>query len=144
MRFPVLVTALAGALHFIWENIQCPLLYTHGSYDASMWGMLQATFGDVVITWLLYGWAAIVAGRWRWMVGPSALRGWLSLELGAFAVGFAIEWHALVTGRWSYLDAMPTLTRLEVGLVPILQLMILTPVSAGLVELWLRRARPGP
>lgn len=106
-------------------------------------GMLQATFGDVVITWLLYGWAALVAGQWRWIFGQSVLRGWLALELGAFAVDFAIEWHALGTGRWSYLDTMPTLTGLDVGLVPTLQLMILTPVGAGMIELWLRRAQPG-
>lgn len=43
-----------------------------------------------------------------------------------------MEWRALATGRWSYTDGMPILPVLGVGLWPVLQLTLLTPIALGI------------
>ena len=127
MRHATALSLVSFALHFVWESIQCPLLYVHGSYDASWCGMIRATAGDVVLTWAIYGSVGFASGRWRWDEAWNK-RQWTVLIAVAIVLGVGVEVRALATGRWTYTASMPVVPLLSVGLVPIAQLLILTPL----------------
>jgi hypothetical protein len=151
MRHAVYLSTISFVLHFGWESIQCPFFYVHGSYDVSWMGRVRASLGDVMITWAIFSVVAVVSMRWRWDSEQWYSRQWIGLTCTALALGASVEVRALETGRWMYEPAMPILPRPEVGLVPLLQLLVLSPVCIRLSE-WLsteRRLRgthghPGP
>ena len=126
------LTALAFGLHFVWESAQCPLFFVHGSYDASRTGMLRATLGDVGLTWLIYIVPAGISGRWRWTAGRWGWPKVLALIVIATALSIAIEARALANGSWRYKELTPLVPGTRVSVLPVLQLLLLTPlVFAG-------------
>lgn len=48
--------------------------------------------------------------------------------LSGLALGVLVEWVALDTHRWTYAAAMPLIAELQIGLVPVVQMLVL-PVS---------------
>jgi hypothetical protein len=52
----------------------------------------------------------------------------------AIALSVAVEVHALAMGRWSYTAAAPKLPFAGVSLLPILQLIVLLPISFALAR----------
>ena len=128
MRHAIWLSITSFALHFLWESIQCPLLYVHGSCDASWLGMIRASLGDVVITWFIFGTVAAVSIRWRWDAERWDSRQWITLICIALVLGVGVELRALATGRWMYEPAMPVVPAVQVGIVPLLQLLVLSPV----------------
>ena len=129
MRHATALSLVSFALHFVWESIQCPLLYVHGSYDASWSGMIRATAGDVLLTWTIYAGVSAASARWRWDAEAWSARQWAVLIGVAIVLGIGVEVRALATGRWAYTPSMPVVPVLGVGLVPLAQLLILTPVG---------------
>jgi len=121
-------------LNMIWEFVQCPFLYSMGTWDfwratAWMWG---AIVGDVFI---VLG----VVGLARLAVGSSSLReldarGWTALIAVGFVAAVFLEWAAQVLGLWGYSSLMPTLNVAghTVGLAPIIQITLLPAASAYL------------
>lgn len=132
MRHAIVLSLVSFVLHFAWENVQCPLFYLHGSYDASWRGMVLATSGDLLLTWMIYASIATVSLRWRWDTAAWNALQWAALIAIAIALGLAVEVRALATSRWAYTPGMPLVPGLRVGLVPVAQLLILTPVSFAL------------
>jgi hypothetical protein len=144
LRYALSLSLLAFVAHFVWENVQCGALFVHGSFDATLGGMLFASAGDVLLTWVIYIAVAAAARRWTWPGQVWGWRIWLALEVAAIALAIAIEARALGTGRWQYVDAMPLLPWTSIGLVPILQLTLVTPLVVRLNERLVRgRRRPG-
>ena len=75
---------------------------------------------------LLVGW--LVLGRVDWFRRPGRT-GYTTLIVSGALLAIAVEWLALhVLHRWSYAEAMPQLPVLNVGLVPVLQMLILPPL----------------
>lgn len=138
------LTAVAFLLHFIWENIQCPIFFEHGSYDASLGSMAMASLVDVVITWALYATVAGVSRRWRWSAQGWSWRQWLTLIGLAIAIAWAIEVRALANHRWSYKALTPLLPGTNVSVIPVLQLLVLTPLAFWLADRLVRRLKALP
>jgi len=128
------LSALAFVLHLVWESVQCPIFFVHGSYDASPWGMVTAALGDVLLTWIIYGVVAAISRRWRWAGAPWSWGQIAAFIATAFALAVGVELHAQATERWLYRGAMPVLPILDVGVIPVLQLLILTPIVVLLAE----------
>lgn len=135
----VALTLLALVIHLGWELAQCEMFFVHGSYDPSWRGMLTAALGDVLMTWLVYGVVAAVSLRWRWSAEPWRARQWVPLLTTALLLGAAVEWRGLSEGRWRYTDAMPVVPGLEIGLLPLVQMLALTPLLVALSESIARR-----
>lgn len=133
-RHALALTLAAFALHFAWENVQCPLFFVHGSYDASALGMLVASLVDVGLTWAIYAAVALVSGQWRWARTPWTWEQWLTLLVAAFVLGVVVEQEGLATGRWAYREAMPLVPELGVGVVPLVQLLLLPALSFAIAE----------
>jgi hypothetical protein len=63
---------------------------------------------------------------------------WIILLGTALVLSISIELHALATQRWEYTAINPRIPGLGVSVVPMLQLLILFPVTFGLVRIWVR------
>jgi hypothetical protein len=135
------LTLVAFVLHFVWENIQCPIFFEHGSYDASPGGMALATLGDMGITWALYAAVAVISRQWRWSAQGWSWRQWVTLLGLALTIGWAIETRALARHRWSYKAFTPLLPSMNVSVIPLLQLLVLTPLAFRLADLVSSRKR---
>jgi len=130
----VVLSGLAFGFHFVWEGIQCPLFFVHGTFEASWWGMFLAALGDIGLTWVIYGVVAVISRRWRWVREPWQPLQLVTLIVTALALGVAIELRALHEGRWDYTDLAPLVPLLGVSIVPLLQLLLLTPLVVKMAE----------
>ena len=70
----------------------------------------------------------------RWSAGSLAF----AVLLGAL-IGAAVEWWGLSTGRWNYDDTMPRVPGLELGIVPIVQIGMVAPLTFWIAARWLNR-----
>lgn len=119
------IFVVAVFVHFLWEMQQSFAYEMSGlALEQVVLNHLWASLGDGVLTLLPYCAVALARrdacwiGRWRWTD-----LAWVA-GLG-LALSLAIEWRALATGRWSYTAAMPIVPILQVGLLPVLQLILL-------------------
>jgi hypothetical protein len=140
VRHALWLSALAFALHYVWENAQCSLFFVHGPGEATQLAMLRAAAGDVVLTWIAQVAVAAASRRWLWMLHRWRLREWVVLEAVAVVLSVAVEVYALARGRWTYTPLNPRLPGLDVSIVPVLQLALLFPLTFHLVAWRLRRA----
>jgi hypothetical protein len=134
------LSVVAFSLHYLWENIQCPLFFVHTKGDPNQIDMLIATLGDVVLTWLVYAGEALVARRWLWLLESWGWRQWATMLVMAVLMGVAVEWYALETSRWSYTNLTPQIPGTPISVIPVAQLLLLLPLSFGLTR-WLLRLR---
>jgi len=126
------------SLNLIWENAQAFLFRGYEGFAAHFWVCFIATFGDVVITAAIYGVVALVSVETNWFRRMTLGQVIFAMLLG-IAIAAAIELRALASGRWAY-DGMPLIPFTGIGLVPLLQMMILPPLSF----LIMRLGEPGP
>ena len=118
-------------LNFIWEMWQVPffLAIPSGPHWAGVVACTQATFGDAAISLVAYWSVAAFARSRRWILQPSLA------QIGSFVmvgVVVTIAFETLATGfleRWNYSPLMPTLPILGTGLVPLLQWILLPPLT---------------
>lgn len=127
-----LMTAL---FNYPWEMAQSPLYKGMPSLPERAWHCFLASFGDGVLVLLIWmtGWA--VYGRSDWFSRPGT-SGYGLMLLAGLLIGVVVEWGALSIGRWSYTAHMPRVG--ELGLVPLLQMVILPPLTFGVVTKALR------
>jgi hypothetical protein len=129
--------AVALPLNLAWELLQAPAYGPMG--DTWLEGFLvcaRATLGDGVIFLALYGLGAVLYGR-DWFAPPRVGR--YAVILGvAVAIQIGVEWAALAAGRWDYTAWHPRL--FGAGLLPILQAVVLVPVTFVALARWHVRA----
>lgn len=136
----VVLYLVAFFLHFVWEMWQIPLYV--GMSEASHWSAViqctLATIGDGFIALLAYSLAAIVARDKFWLLQRpgSILAVYIIIGL-IITVCFEILATA-VYGRWQYSELMPIVPVINVGLSPLLQWIIIPPVSIWISVVVLR------
>lgn len=133
LRHAAWICIIALLLHLVWEFAQCSVFYRHGSYDASWRGMLRAGLGDVLLTWGVYGVVAASSRRWLWAARPWSRRQLLVYATSALALAIMVEARALAASSWAYTDSMPLIPGLNVGLLPVVQLLLLFPLTLVVV-----------
>jgi hypothetical protein len=138
LRHAALLAVPALPLHYAWENVQCRLFFVHRANPADQWSMLQAAGGDLLLTWIAYLVVATLTGHWLWIQQRWTARVWIILLGTALVMSISIELYALATQRWEYTAINLRIPGLGVSVVPVLQLMILFPVTFGLVRVWVR------
>lgn len=128
IRKIVFLSITSFVFNFVWEWIQCDLFFVHRGNRAVPLSMVTAAFGDVLLTFVIIGLALFVGDRPRYSLKKLAtLKGLFLIEIFAFAAAAVIEKFALATNRWSYTDLNPMTPLLDISLIPILQMMLLTP-----------------
>ncbi|ODS53464.1 MAG: hypothetical protein ABS36_12530 [Acidobacteria bacterium SCN 69-37] len=124
----------AVVLNYPWEMARSFLFAPMGSIAQATWRCFVASLGDglLVLAIFIAGWLAYRRATWfqRWSAGTIAF----AIVLGA-VTGAAVEWWGLNTGRWQYEPSMPLVPGVELGLVPLLQMPVLT-----LLTLWVTDA----
>ena len=143
LRLPELnVFAFAVLLNFPWEILQAPLF--EGMADAPHWPAVRrcavASVGDGVIMLAAFWAVAVVYGSRRWLLTPT----WRQ-TVGFTAIGLvttvAVERLAIAGWwpmGWSYSDAMPTVPAIGTGVSPLLQWLLLPPLTMWIVRRQLR------
>lgn len=146
-RYFVALLLASFVLNWLWEMAQMPAYVEMAGqkWSDTFSTCTTATVGDVAITLAIYGIGTLASSQVRWgMTGK-----WNVYVTGAVLGGIAavvIEWQALASGRWTYAASMPIVPVLQVGLWPLLQLVILVPAAFSIAYWWQRRnqnaARP--
>ena len=122
-RWSVTVFAIAFGLNFVWEMAQASLYVSMGSAWEATRRCLVASVGDGAMVLAVLVATLALAGR------ASVERQYVVSVALALAVAVAVEWWGLSQGRWAYLPEMPRVPGTAFGIVPLLQLAVLTPTT---------------
>lgn len=139
------IAVVSFVLHSIWEMAQMPAYKDLAGrpFLETAARCTPATLGDVVLTFWIYAIGALAAGSIGWGL-KSRWNVYLTLALLAALHAIWIEQVAVAAGRWSYSEAMPTVPRIGVGIWPLLQLTLLTPLTVWLSSRYALRQRKSP
>lgn len=124
---------VAVFLNLVWELGQA-FLYVGMNYDLAMIAhCLWASLGDGLILWVIYLSGLLIFRDIRWFIHPSASHYAVMLTAG-LTISITVEWVGLdVLKRWAYTESMPIIPILNIGLLPVLQMLLLPPIIFALV-----------
>lgn len=130
---------IALPIYFIWEMLQAPAFTGMPEGWAAATGVCAvATLGDGVIVLGVFGLGALAFGDTRWFVRPRIGR-YTAMVLVAIGVQVMVEWVMVYRlQRWNYGPRQPIVPLLGVGILPILQPVVLLPLSLGALARWER------
>ena len=120
---------LVFSLNFAWEMMQM-------RWFASMQGLplwrttivcARATLGDLVITVIAFGIAALVGKSTRWPTGPRVVIAAITFVVVGITITVVYEIFALAKAMWRYDQTMPSL--FGIGALPLLQWLLLPVVE---------------
>jgi hypothetical protein len=137
--------AVSFVFHAIWEKSQMGL-YAMEMSEWDCWVVcLRATAtGDMAFMATIYLALAAVHRDWGWIMRSTAYRHpatWVITVIVGSLLAVSCElWAVHVVHRWAYAPSMPLLPFLQVGLTPVLQ-MILIPIAVLLVFAWIAKHR---
>ena len=141
LRTMVAVFAFSVPPNYLWEVAQMPLYVVDGTPLQFAAHCIVPSLGDGVwvVTIFAIGWA--VFQRLNWFFRPGFNAFCLMLMTG-FIISVLIEWLAVYQiNRWSYTASMPILPWVNVGLSPVLQMMLLPPLIFKAASWWMSRSR---
>lgn len=133
-------------LHLLWENAQMPLFEGYGSFTEHFWICLVATAtGDMIFMAVIYLSLALAHNNVLWVSDPKSYRypaTWvLPMIVGTLlAVSYEL-WAVMHKAHWYEYGSMPIIPIVEIGLTPVLQ-MVVVPLAVLIVCRWqLERSR---
>ena len=133
IRQPLLIFAVAVLLNYPWELAQAPLYAGLGDFRVALWHCFLSSLGDGLLVLLIFACGWIALRRREWFEQPGA-SGYLVMLTVGLAVGVGIEWTAVhLAQRWTYTEYMPRVPGIEVGIVPVAQMLILPPLIFRMV-----------
>ena len=107
IRQPLLIFAVAVLLNYPWELAQAPLYVGLGDFRVALWHCFLSSLGA---------------------------SGYLVMLTVGLTVSVGIEWVAVhLAQRWTYTEYMPRVPGIEVGIVPVAQMLILPPLIFRMV-----------
>ena len=128
-----LIYVVAVVLNFGWEMAQ-GFLYSEMTYIKGLWlHCFFASLGDGILVVIIYliGWGTFRRSDWFFQRSGPCLA--LTISLGLI-IGILVEWLGVhMLDRWSYTDQMPLVPVLEIGVAPILQMLLLPPIIFAIV-----------
>lgn len=140
-RRVVVLFLVAVLFNFLWERAQSPLYLGMDDWGSTWWLCFIASLGDGVLVLAIYGLGWIVFKQRDWIEHPGIAGYGLMLIIGLL-MGVGIEWIAVHTAElWAYTTAMPLVPGLNVGLVPVLQMLLLPPAIFHVVAIWAKRGQ---
>lgn len=132
---------VAVIVNYLWELAQAPLFAGGEDFNATLWHCFVASFGDGALVLLMFGVGWLVLRSQDWFVRPG-VRGYALMFVSGLTIATVVEWIAIhVLQRWAYLPAMPRLPVMDIGIVPIVQMLVLPPLIFRIVAPRTSRAR---
>jgi hypothetical protein len=139
LRNIFIVAIISFVFHYAWEYIQCGIFYTMDGNTPDFSLMASATFGDVMMSIVLYVLLALVNYDINWLTKKWEIKEYIIIALYALFLSFYFEVSALYTNRWGYNDTMPLFPNTNIGLVPVIQLLVLFPLSFFISKMIMKR-----
>ena len=130
---------VAVLFNYPWELAQSPLYVGMTHFRTVAWHCFKASLGDGLLVLIIFvvGW--VVLRQQAWFVAPGKWGVLVMVGVG-LVLGVTVEWGAVhVLQRWVYTARMPRLPWLDVGLVPVAQMLVLPPLIFRLVVVWCGR-----
>ena len=127
MKVPQLILSVffvGFLLNLIWENVQAPLYEGFTNFWDHFMMCFWASIVDAAVILVLYALFAFWYKEFFWIKHLNWKNGLVLMLLGA-AVAVGFEFWAFENEVWAYTEKMPVLGVLEVGLSPLLQMMLL-------------------
>jgi hypothetical protein len=136
----ILFTAAAGfSVNYVWEMVQMPLFIGMKFSDPYAWLICaRASVGDAAILLVILSGGRLLFGSVTWFRNLSTPKLLYLILAGAF-VALGIEKLSIVLDRWEYSHLMPVIPGVQVGLVPVIQMVLLPYVSFTLGFLFAAR-----
>ncbi len=132
----------AVALNFGWELLQCSLYIMPADTGSLWWHCLRASLGDAVLILLIWAIGWLILRRPLWFETPG-IRGYALMIASGLVIAALVEWVSVhLLRRWTYGPAMPIVPVLRIGVLPLLQLALLSPLVYWLASLVARWQRP--
>jgi len=130
----VVLFIVAVVLNYVWESAQAPLYAGLKSYNIVVfWHCLVASLGDGLMVMLIFAAGWIALHRWNWFEHPGRVEYLIMLSAG-LALAVSVEWIGVhITRRWEYTESMPILPGIDLGIVPIAQMLVLPPLIFRIV-----------
>src|SRR5439155_13754586 len=95
-----------------------------------------ASLGDRILVWVIYACGCAVFRRADWFERPRPAQYALMLTIGGL-IGVVVESVTVhVAHRWAYANAMPLIQALDIGVVPVLQMVVLPPLVFRMLAAW--------
>jgi hypothetical protein len=137
IRRILLLLGISYGFHQLWESSHVGL---YGGYEqlTTLPITVYATFGDVAYTLAAYFFIALFKRDGAWLVRMTKLDV-AGVTVAGFFISLFVEYKALAFDRWFYLDAMPIIPGLQIGLTPVVQMTVLLPLTFYLVHRFERR-----
>ncbi|MBP9771923.1 MAG: hypothetical protein KBD16_03295 [Candidatus Pacebacteria bacterium] len=127
---PFLLLAISTLLlHGIWEHAHIVLYTEYDALEGFLPVWVLATIGDFLYTLVVVGIVAVLKHDVRWFTQKLAVFDYIGLTVLGFLIALMVEYKGLYLGRWEYLQSMPIIPLLQVGFSPILQMILLLPLS---------------
>ena len=140
-RMLSILFAVAVMLNYPWELAQAPLFAGYEDFTSIWWHCFVASLGDGVLVLLMFGVGWLAWRRQNWFERPGAW-GYALMLVSGLTIAIAVEWIAVhVLQRWAYLPAMPQLPVIDIGIVPIVQMLVLPPLIFRIVAARTSRSR---
>ena len=122
----IFVVAVLG--NYPWELAQAPLYVGMGGVRTIWWHCFVASLGDGLMVLGIVAGGGVILRRPAWFVRPG-VQGVIVMVVVGLVLGVTVEWVAVhVLQRWGYTARMPRLPGLDVGLVPVVQMLVLPPL----------------
>ena len=115
-------------LNLIWENVQAPLYQRYTNFWDHFMMCFWASLVDAAVILLLYSLFAIWYKNLFWIKHLNWKNGLLLMLFGA-AVALGFEYWAFENEMWAYTERMLVVGILEIGLSPLLQMMLLPVIT---------------
>jgi hypothetical protein len=127
-RVLALIFVIAVIMNYVWELAQARLYVGLEYSPAMLWHCFVASLGDGVMVLLILSAGWLTLRRWDWFVRPGLL-GFVVMTVAGFILAVLVEWVAVhILNRWQYTENMPRLPGVDIGLIPIVQMLILPPL----------------
>jgi len=138
-RFFAIMVLASFVVNEIWEMAQMSAYVdTAGHSWSSTLGLCtRATVGDVGIVLGIYAMGVLATGDPGWGL-HSRWNMYATTAVLGLAYAALVEHAALAAGRWAYSEHMPLVPWFDAGLWPLLQMMLLPPLT-----FWIARWRDG-
>lgn len=119
------VFVVAVVLNYPWERVQSQLYIGPNGADIAWWLCFVASLVDGLFVLLILGVGWVVFGRSDWYE-QAGIRGYLVMLASGVAISAGLEWATVHVLRWwTYSTRMPLVPIVNLGLIPLVQMLVL-------------------
>jgi len=133
VRFLTTLFVVAVLVNYPWERLQSQLYVHPGGVSIPWWLCLAASLADGLFVLVIFGVGWMTLGRRTWFEQPG-IEGYLVMLISGVAISVGVEWTTVHVLRWwTYGEYMPFVPIVNIGLVPMTQMLVLPPLIFRLV-----------